>query len=1683
MIHAPLQHDRFAGEDIAIVGMSCLFPGADSPARFWQNIVGKVDCITDAPANWQPELFYDPHDPNTDRAYTKRGGFLGDLCRFDPKKYGVMPSSIEGAEPDHFIALRCAFEALSDAGVPDVPINRQKTGVILGRGLFANRGWISVFQQLYAVDQVIGVVRRLNPELSEEHLAQIKAELKRNLPPANSETFPGLVHSALVGRIANRLDLNGPAYTVDAACSAALLAVDQAVHELRSGRCDAVLVGGTQVSTPPQIQILFCKIQALSRSGKIAPFSAEANGTMLGQGCGMLLLKRKSDAQRDGNRIYALLKEIGSSSDGKGAGLLAPRTEGQQLAIRRAYEQSGIDPSTIELIEAHGTGIPMGDATEMESIRACFPRTDDSPPRVAFGSVKSMIGHLIPAAGIASLIKTTLALYHRVLPPTLHVERPAPGLALDDTHLMPCREPLPWLHAARHSPRRAGINAFGFGGINTHAIVEEHVPADESQQTSLEREWPFELVVVSADDRASLRDRLVALSEWIQQSDGVSLLDVAASAARRAGAMRLAIVASSLADLRKKLAHAAKLLTEPQRNRIQDRKGIFWYERGLAREGRIAFVFPGEGAQYVHMHAELCRHFPEVRRQLELTDLALRQREERQSLAELIYPAAEQIQNAEAALYRMEYALAAVTASSRGLLELLKRLGIQPSAVVGHSSGEFAAVLASGAFSPTDEAELFRSIINGTDCAAAVAKSNAVAPAVLISVGGVEPGAVREAIERSSGRLTIAMDNCPHQVILVGDERAAEEALAHLQGRGGICQRLPWDRPYHTAAVEPICGFLERYVATLSITSPHVELWSCATASVFPDDPQQIRELMVRQWRMPVRFRETIRAMFDAGARIFIEAGPRGNLSAFIADTLGDLPHAAIPLDVQRKGDLEQLCHAVGMLAAHGADVELDALYRRRTPRIVDLDGPPIKAPPPDPILKLELPTLELGDDLIECIERSRSAPRSRNETIHAGTAHTNGQPQPTPIAAPSARRGQNVATSASTSRGSAATPALPRLAAGPASSPPALAARSRAIVDFQKTMQQFLETQRQCMAATLSGVASKAAPRPPATPARTEFSPPAAKIMAPNFASVDQPLPNGAATESASAPPRLRYIQTVLEHRPGEKLVAECELDVHRDTFLKDHTFFGRGLSDHDPQLLALPIMPLAMTSELMAQAALALHPERRVTAISDIRASRWLAFETDVRRVRMAAQTLDHAQVRVVVYEADREGASAEIAAGTVELADAPLELGPPVLHDRSEAEPPFEADAPYGRLLYHGPIFQGIERIERWGMRGIRATVREPDMGRMFRDPAAGLPVLPVTLTDTVSQIPGLRNGNFDEEGSIVQLAFPNHIERLEFDERRPAGESLVAVTTFDQREGKLLSDAEVATPSGRVVLRYLGKTEEIVDFPLRLYRYASTPRQVRCSRDVTSLFDDLAGMESCTVCESHVGQEKLFVNRLWSQVLARMILSRREHELFASLKLPPAAAVEWLLGRVAAKDAVRLHARLDCGMADVSIANDKSGRPHVADGAHEPPRISIAHKPFYAVAAAADPARFEGVGIDLEVLNPMDPALVADAFDGGERRLLAEIAAAAGVTPQQAGRIAWAAKEAVGKALGSGVIGGPGSIRLTEARETTLVAILSDKMARQFPQRASAVEVAWRIHADWVVTLCLLEADRA
>jgi acyl transferase domain-containing protein len=483
------------GEPIAIIGMACIFPQAPDVKAFWRNILASVDAVGEPLPEWQAQRYLD-----SGRIKTSRGGYLKDLYRFDPREFGIMPNSVDGGEPDQFLALRVARDALADAGYGDRDYDHRDTGIVLGHSTYLHRGQVNLVQHHIALDQAIELLQQVYPDVSDDKLNQARTFLKEKLPQFNADVAPGFVPNVMTGRIANRLNLRGPNYLVDAACASSLLAVNSAIDELRNGRSRMMLAGGVNASLPAEASVIFTQLDALSGSGKVRPFSEGSDGTLLGEGLGVIALKTLTDALADGDRVYAVVHGVGQASDGRGLGLLAPSVEGESLSIRRAYEATGIDPSSVELIEAHGTGTTVGDKTEIAALKSVLGERVGAQGSVAMGTVKSMISHCIPAAGIAGLIKCALALHHKILPPTI-CDRVNPELGIEDTPLYVNTAPRPWIDRPG-SPRRAGVNAFGFGGINSHAILEEAPPA--AQRSSSLSAWPHELCVFSAPSDAAL---------------------------------------------------------------------------------------------------------------------------------------------------------------------------------------------------------------------------------------------------------------------------------------------------------------------------------------------------------------------------------------------------------------------------------------------------------------------------------------------------------------------------------------------------------------------------------------------------------------------------------------------------------------------------------------------------------------------------------------------------------------------------------------------------------------------------------------------------------------------------------------------------------------------------------------------------------------------------------------------------------------------------------------------------------------------------------------------------------------------------------------------------------------------------------------------------------------------------
>lgn len=920
--------------DIAIIGMAGVYPQAEDIDAYWANILAKRDAVTEAPADWLgPSDLLDPASDDLLSIYTNRGGFLGDLSRFNPAEFGTMPASVDGAQPDQLMALQICSDALGDAGYSAGQTDHTGTGVILGHSVHAHRANANGVQQAWYHSQMRDFLARLFPDVDRARLRDVTDMLQSRMPAIPAEAVPGLVPNVMTGRVANRLDLMGPNYIIDAACSSALIALELACGELRAGNAQLMLAGGVNTTTSPLVYSVFCSVDALSRTGTIRPFSTNASGTVLGEGAGAVVLKRLEDALADEDRIYAVIKAVGQSSDGKSSGLMAPRLEGEVLAMRRAYEISGLDPSTIGLVEAHGTGIPLGDRTEVTALRQIFGARQDDVPTIPIGSVKSMIGHCIPAAGSAAVIKQALALTHRVIPPTL-CDEVNDDLGFADTPFYVSTEARPWVKSSA-TPRRAAINAFGFGGINAHLILEEspvgmHADATAAFLPRAVEAAPVEQVFVLTAAPEEMAAAVTALQTKAENAEDFTDLSRDSWANRSDAPARLAVIAADAAELNKKLATAAKHLAKDPHAALQTRNGVY-YEPALM-EGKTAFLFPGEMAQYPGMMADAVMAFPQVRRWFDLVaGLFDGQRDIR--LQDVAFPPPSCVSEAgqarlDSLLHSVDYGSEMVFAADQAVFGLLTDLGITPDALLGHSTGENAAIVASGWFGMSRE-QIGAMIARMNEVFNAVNSSGEIPEGQLLTIAGLAREEFLAAFNRHEG-LHFTMDNCPNQAIVFGPSEAVAALQADVVEQGAVCTTLPISWGYHTDYVTPMAKGFGALFADLKMKPKAVDIYSCATAQPFPRKQKDFLDTAIAQYTSRVAFREAIENMFENGFRRFVECGPNATLTAFVRDTLPGKPVVIASADNRRRGMVAQLRHLVAQLFTSGLDLDYPALLDPR---------------------------------------------------------------------------------------------------------------------------------------------------------------------------------------------------------------------------------------------------------------------------------------------------------------------------------------------------------------------------------------------------------------------------------------------------------------------------------------------------------------------------------------------------------------------------------------------------------------------------------------------------------------------------------------------------------------------------------------------------------------------------------
>ncbi|WP_372664999.1 SDR family NAD(P)-dependent oxidoreductase [Amycolatopsis kentuckyensis] len=868
--------------DIAIVGMACMFPQAPDLATFWANVLAGADAVTEVPPQrWDTSLYYDAGGQG-ERTPSRWGGFLPEIG-FDPLKYGIPPSSLASIEPVQLLALEAAHRALVDAGYEDRPFDRTRTSVVFG----AEAG--SDLSNAMSLRTVLP-----------SYVGELPSELDDQLPRITEDSFPGVLANVIAGRIANRLDLGGANYTVDAACASSLTAVDVACKELTAGTSDLVLCGGADLHNGINDYLLFASAHALSPTGRSATFDSAADGIALGEGVACVALKRLADAERDGDRVYAVIKGVGAASDGRALGLTAPRPEGQHTALTRAYRNAGVSPARVGLVEAHGTGTVVGDRTELGTLTKVFTEAGAAPGGCTIGSVKSQIGHTKCAAGLAGLIKTALALHTGVKPPTLHLSSPNPAWDASTSPFVFQSAAQPW--AAPPAERIAGVSAFGFGGTNFHVVLGAH---DSVPPALSADEWPAELFVFGTD--AAARDLLTLASDVPAGQQPWRLRDLALSASVRAQGrpVRLAVVASTVDEL-------TGLLRQALAGR--DAPGV--YRAGDGEPGEVAVLFPGQGSQRPGMFAELFVAFPELQRYLRLDP----------PTADVVFGPAVFGEPARQALADRvtdtRVAQPALGLTGLAAFRLLTRAGVRPAMVGGHSYGELTALAAAGALTPE----------------ALLHASHARAAAILGAIPAGDPGAMAAVSASaasvdsvlSGSAVVLANHNSPSQTVISGPTAEVEAAVSQLRAAGLGAKRLPVACAFHSPLVAAAEETFGRDLDAIGVVRPGVPVYSNRTAAPYPDSPDGIRGELAAQVGSPVRFVSQIEAMYAAGARVFVEAGPGVVLARQVDAILGDRPHRTVGFEQPGRRGLPGFLAALAQLAVAGVGVETGWLFRGR---------------------------------------------------------------------------------------------------------------------------------------------------------------------------------------------------------------------------------------------------------------------------------------------------------------------------------------------------------------------------------------------------------------------------------------------------------------------------------------------------------------------------------------------------------------------------------------------------------------------------------------------------------------------------------------------------------------------------------------------------------------------------------
>jgi len=895
---------------IAIVGASAMYAGQTGARGFWHDILSGRDLITPIPeSHWLLSDYHDPDPSAPDKTYATRGSFLPDVD-FDTLDWGIPPSIIPTTDTTQLLALIVAQQVLQDAaGDAFETMDRSRVSVILG---------VTSAQELLGT-----MVSRLQrpvwtKALREMGLAESQVEeacrrIEDHYVPWKESTFPGLLGNVVAGRIANRLNLGGTNCVTDAACASSFSAVAMGVNELLLGDSDMVITGGADTLNDIFMHMCFSKTPALSPTGECAPFSDKADGTLLGEGIGMVALKRLADAERDGDPIYAVLRGVGTSSDGRSKSVYAPLPEGQANALRRAYTQAGYGPETVDLVEAHGTGTKAGDAAEFAGLNMVFGGSRPAKS-VALGTVKSQIGHTKAAAGAAGLFKVVMALRHKVLPGTLKVGAPDPRLDIHNSPFYLQGSARPWVRPS-DSPRRASVSSFGFGGSNFHLTLEEYQGEHAAGRL---RATPGELFLFGGGSPEDITEAIDTLEKQAFDEADLRRLAHANAHTEHTGPYRAYLLATSCDDLRGKAAtlsaHIVAQPNEPLRSPL-----AVGYDTNRA-PGEVAFMFPGQGSQRLGMAGDLCLHLAVA--QDELDEVGAWSVADGTPLHRIFLPPTQGDQvdpEAQALLTATQWAQPCLGAASMVYLATLRALGLRATHHAGHSYGELSALAASGVWSRDNFLRASRA--RGLRMAEA-----ATQPGAMLAVRA-DADALRPFLTQG---VSLANLNSPTQTVLSGAPEALH-AVAEAIGDAHPTKALDVATAFHSEIVAPATEAVRTDLALLDTEALTVTTWSCMHAA--PYSPDRVVDTVADSVAAPVRFRDTVEAMYAAGVRTFVEVGPGSVLTRLVSANLGNRDHRATALSQSGKDGWIALCEGVGELFIAGLNPQTAALWTDyRTP-------------------------------------------------------------------------------------------------------------------------------------------------------------------------------------------------------------------------------------------------------------------------------------------------------------------------------------------------------------------------------------------------------------------------------------------------------------------------------------------------------------------------------------------------------------------------------------------------------------------------------------------------------------------------------------------------------------------------------------------------------------------------------